>query len=189
MKMPVIKNSKLMGLAVPVLVLLAALLLYEYGFLQLSSESSALAERKQAGLKTLRKSLELVARKGEYEAKLASLKELRKADEAKIINGPTPSIAAASLQSSVKGIISARGGTIISERAEKPEDAGSFRIIGVTIDAMFPETRVLGDTLFAIETQTPYLSMRELDIRPRNYREPRELMVKMKITALMMGKK
>jgi hypothetical protein len=183
------KKSKLPGLAVPVFVILAVFLVYEYGFLQLSSESSILEEKREAGLKTLRKSMELVSRKGEFEAKLNSLREMRKAEEAKIINGPTPTIATASLQNTLKGIIASRGGTIISERAEKPEDVGKFKTIGVTINAVFPDSRVLGDTLYAIETQSPYLNVKELDIRPKNYREPKELMVNLKITGLTAGKK
>lgn len=179
------KNSKLLGIAVPVFILLAGFMIYEYGFLRLSLESAALEDRKEAGLKTLGKSLELVSRKGEFEAKLNSLREVRKAENAKIMEGPTPSIAAAALQSSLKVVITSRGGTIISERAEKPEEFGKFKKLGVTIDAILPDSRMLGDALYAIETQVPYLNVRELDVRIKNYRDPRELMVKLKVTGLM----
>lgn len=179
------KNSKLLGIAVPVLILLAGFIVYEYGFLRLRLESTALDERKEAGLKTLRKSLELVSRKDEFEAKLGLLREARKAENAKVIEGSTPSLAAAALQSSLKTVITSRGGTIISERAERPEESGKFKKIGVTIDAMLPDSRALGDVLYAIETQVPYLSVRELDVRIRNYRDPRELVVKLKIMGLM----
>jgi hypothetical protein len=105
-----------------------------------------------------------------------------------MIEGQTPSLAAAALQNTIKGMITARGGTISSERAEKPEDTGKFKMITVTIDAILPDTRALGDTLYAIETQTPYLVVRELDTRIRNFKEPRDLMVKLKVSGLTGGK-
>jgi hypothetical protein len=57
----------------------------------------------------------------------------------------------------------------------------------VTVDAVLPDTRALADTLYAIETQTPYLAVRELDARIRNFREPRDLTVKLKVSGLTGG--
>ncbi len=88
----------------------------------------------------------------------------------------------------MKEFITSRGGTISSERVEKLEEAGHFKIITVTIDAVLPDTRALGDTLFAIETQTPYLVVRELDTRIRNFREPRDLTIKLKVSGLTGGR-
>jgi len=36
----------------------------------------------------------------------------------------------------------------------------------------------------AIETQIPYLVVKEVDVRVRNYNNPRELIVKLKVAAL-----
>ena len=47
---------------------------------------------------------------------------IKTGDEVKLIQGQTPSIAAAALQTGLKNIITARGGTIASERNEQPED-------------------------------------------------------------------
>jgi len=47
-----------------------------------------------------------------------------------------------------------------------------------------PDTRVLGDIIFSIETRTPYLVVKEIDTRVRNYRDPRELIVKLDVIAL-----
>ncbi len=97
-------------------------------------------------------------------------------------------LAAATLQSTVKEVITSRGGSIASERVEKPEKSGNFQMITVTIDAILPDTRALGDTLLAIETQTPYLVVRELDTRIRNFRDPKDLTVKLKVSGLTEGR-
>ena len=71
---------------------------------------------------------------------------------------------------------------------EKPEDLGAFKVINVSIDTVLPDMKALGEILYGIETRTPYLVAKELDARVRNFREPRELMVKFKISALIAGK-
>jgi hypothetical protein len=109
---------------------------------------------------------------------------MRKADDSKMITGQTPSLAAAALQAAVKDLVTSRGGTISSERIEKPEDFGKFRIITVTLDAVMSDVRALSDALLAVETQTPYLVVREVDVRVRNYREPKELMMRLKVSGL-----
>jgi hypothetical protein len=85
-------------------------------------------------------------------------------------------------------MITARGGTISSERVEKPEDLGKFKVVTVSIDAVVPDSRVLSDALYAMETQTPYLVVRELDTRVRNYTQPRDLMVRLKVSGMTGGK-
>ena len=73
---------------------------------------------------------------------------------------------------------------INSERVEKAEEVGKFKVISVTVDAVFPDIRALSDTLVTIETQTPYLVVREVDVRVRNYTDPKDLIVKLKVAAL-----
>jgi len=96
----------------------------------------------------------------------------------------TIAIASANLQNTVKGIITGRNGVINSERVEKTEEKGKFKVISVTFDAVFPDIRALSDTLLTIETQVPYLVVREVDMRVRNYNDPRDLIVKLKVAAL-----
>jgi len=88
----------------------------------------------------------------------------------------------------VKGIVIGRGGVISSERVGKPAEFGNFRTVNVTIDAVVPDVRALGDILYSIETRTPHLVVKELDTRVRNFRDPKELMVKMDIIALTGGR-
>jgi len=138
--------------------------------------------------KILTKYKAVIAQKPAIEQRLAALREIRKTEISKTIEGQTPSIAAASLQDMVKGMITARGGSVASERAEKPEEAGKFRIITVTMEIVMPDTRALADTLYAIETQSPYLVVREMDIRIRAFKDPRDLTIKLKVSALTEGR-
>ncbi len=85
-------------------------------------------------------------------------------------------------------MITARGGSISSERVEKPEDAGTFKLITVTLGRRSSDTAALVEVLYAVETQTPYLVARELDARIRNFREPRDLTVRLKVSGLTGGR-
>jgi len=182
------RSSKVLMVAVPLMIILLGAVIYQYGYLRVQSELAAVEEAESVKIKTLEKYITLIADKPRIENKLATLRESRKAENSKLIEGQTHSVAAASLQTTVKGIITARGGSISSDRVEKPEDAGKFKIITVTVDAILPDTKALGDTLYTIETQTPFLVVRELDARIRNFKEPRDLMVKLKVSGLMGGK-
>ena len=182
------KKSKILFVAIPLMIILLGAVIYQYGYLRIQAELTTMEDITSVKSKTLEKYMTLIADKPRIEEKLNALRETRKVESSKLIEGQTPSLAAAALQNTIKGMITARGGTISSERAEKPEITGTFKMITVTIDAVLPDTRALGDTLYAIETQTPYLIVRELDSRVKNLREPRDLMVKLKVSGLTGGK-
>ena len=181
------RKSKILVISVPLMVILFGAVLYQYGYLRVRSELAAREDAADVKLKTLKKYMTLIADKPRLEKKLAAQRETRKAENSKMIEGQTPSAAAAALQGAVKEMITSRGGIISSERVEKPEEAGKFKIITVTIDAVLPDTRALNDTLYAIETQTPHLVVRDLDSRIRNFKEPRDLTVKLKVSGLTGG--
>jgi len=183
-----IRKSKLLIISIPLMIILAAGVIYEYGIMGIREEVSSINDLKMSKIKTLRKYTEAIAQKSNLEKQITALKDKRKTEDAKIIAAQTPSIAAADLQNSVKEIITGRGGTINSERVEKPEELGRFKVANVVLDVIFPDIRALSDTLFAIETQTPYLVVKELDVRVRNYTDPKDLIVKIKIAALTGGK-
>jgi hypothetical protein len=105
-----------------------------------------------------------------------------------VISAETLSIAAATLQNIVKGSITGKGGSIASERVERPEDLGKFKVVSVSVDAVLPDTRALSDVLYTLETNVPYLVVREVDTRVRNFKDPRDLMVKLRVSALASGK-
>lgn len=183
-----VKKNKILIIGLPFMAILLGLLIYQYGYLRIQSSIASIKDEQAIKTKTLEKYIALIAGKPELEKKLVSLKETRKADDSKLIIGQTPSLSAAQLQEIVKGIITGRGGTISSERVGKPEDLGKFKVITVSIDAVIPDPRALSDILYSIETRTPYLVVKELDARIRNYQAPKELIVKLDISAITAGR-
>jgi hypothetical protein len=213
------KKNRLLILSIPLLVILAGLVLYQYGYLRIQNELALILEEQASKSKTLEKYLAIIAQKPDLEKKFQTLKEKRKAETTKLIEGETFSLASASLQEMVKGIILSRGGVIASERMgkeedmvptplgppketlksqrpekspkakkEKIEEKSRFKFISVSFDFTAPDTGALRDIIFFVETRIPYLVIKELDCRVRNFKEPRELMVKLDVTALYGGK-
>jgi hypothetical protein len=182
------RNKRLLRIAVPLIVVLCCLVGYQYGYEKVRAEMAALKEMQIAKSRTLEKYMSVIAEKPFIEAELVSLKERRAAGDSKMINAQTPSLAANTLEDIVRGIITGRGGSISSERVEKPDDLGEFKIVNVSMDVILPDTRALTDVVYSIESRTPYIVIKELDGRVRNFREPRDLMVKLRISALTGGK-
>ena len=182
------KSNRTLIVGIPVLVILLGLILYQYVFLGIQTDIATIKESEAVKTKTLEKYITLISGRSELEKKLAALKEERKAEDSKLIEGQTLSLAAASLQDMVKDIVTRSAGTISSERVGKPEDLGDFRVVSVSIDAVVPDARSLRDILYAIETRTPYLTIKDLDVRVRNYRDPREQVVKLDVKALTAAK-
>jgi hypothetical protein len=211
-----LKKSKILYIATPLLVILVGLIIYQYGYLRIQENLSGITEEQSVKTKTLQKYLSIIEEGPELQKKLVALKEQRKSEGAKLIQGDTFSLAAASLQEIIKGIISSRSGVISSERVgkeeelsttpvgqpkeelkgakaalskkEKPEDKKRFRIINVSFDFVVPDTGALRDIIYFIETKTPYLVIKELDCRVRNFQQPRDLMVRLDVAALYGGK-
>lgn len=170
---------------------MAVLLLYgayQYGYVKIKADVDALKEEQSVKMKLLENTAALIAEKPNLEKRLAALKAEKQADSTKLVEGQTLSLSAAALQETIKGIVTGRGGSISSERVGKPEDYGNFKIVTVSIDAVLPDSRSLSDVLYSIETRTPYLIVKELDTRVRNFRDPRDLTVKLDISALTSGK-
>jgi hypothetical protein len=166
------------------MVILIGLALYQYIYVGIQADVASIKEEQALKTEMLEKYITLISEKTPLEETLISLKETRIAEGSKLVEGQTLSLAAATLQDTVKEIITSRGGTISSERVGKPEDHGSFKIITVSIDSVLPDSRTLSDILYSIETRTPYLAITQLDVRVRNFRNPRELMVKLSVSAL-----
>jgi alanyl-tRNA synthetase len=182
-----LKNSKLLFFLIPVMVVLLGIAFYDCVYLEIRSETQTLDELKQTKQKTLEKYISTIGQKEDLEKQISVLRESRKKRETTLLDGQTSSVAAANLQSIVKEIISSKGGNLSSEKAEKPEDLGQLKVITVGVDAILPEVRVLYETLHQLETHPVTLVVRELDIRVRNIRDPKELIVKFSISALNRG--
>ncbi len=182
------KQSRTLAISIPLMIVLLGLLFYQYVYLNIQTKVAGIKESQAIKTETLEKYISLISEKPQLEKELASLKEERKAEDLKLIEGQTLTLAGASLQDAVKDIVTRSGGTIASERVSKTEDLGRFKVISVSLDSMMPDTRSLRDTLYAIETRTPYLIVKDIDIRVRNYRDPREEVVKLDVAALAASK-
>lgn len=182
------KRNRMLIVGVPLIIILLGMVFYRYGYLKVRAEVDSIKEEQKVESKTLQKYVSMIAEKPLLEKKIAQLTETRKADMANLIEGQTPSLVAATLQDTVKNIITSKGGTISSERVGRPEDLGKFRVITTSVDATVPEARSLSEILYAVETQTPYLVIKELDTRVRDFRNPRELMIRMDVSALTAAK-
>ena len=211
-------NRKLMIVAIPLLVILAALAAYEYVYLEVVSDVTAVQDEQDMKMKTLTKYVNLIAQKADFEKQLEEQREQAKGRAVRFVTGDPISIASANMQELVKGIVTGRGGTITSERIGKPEplrkepaetapapsaaadkkpglkkkvqatEASRIQVISISIDATIPDITALGDILYSIESRTPDLVIKELDIRVRNFRDPRELLVRINVSGLYEGK-
>lgn len=181
-------RSRMLIVGIPLILVLLGLVFYRYGYLRVRTEIASIREEQALNLKTLQKYISLIAEKPLLEKKSAQLTEARKTYAARLIEGQTPSLVAATLQDTVKGIITSKGGTISSERVGKPEDLGKFKVITTSVDATVPDTKALSDILYAIETRTPDLVIKELDTRVRDFRNPRDLVIRMDVSALSVAK-
>jgi hypothetical protein len=182
------RRNKALFFAVPLMIILVFLVVYQYGYLGIRAETASVKEEQDIKLKLLQKYMVLIAEKPLIEKQISLLKAESRSNDSKLIEGQTPSLAAATLQGIITGIVVEKGGTISSQRVSNPEDLGKFKAITVSIDAVLPDTAALSEILYSIETRTPYLIVKELDTRVRNLRGPKDLMVKMDISALTGGK-
>lgn len=182
------RRISLIGTGVPLMAVLVGLILYQHVYVRVQSDLKMVREEEILKMKMLKKQAALIAEQPELERKLVRMGEQRKAADSKILTGNTPALAGASLQETVKSIITERGGSISSEGVEKPEDAGAFKIITTSFDVLVPDIRSLNDILYTLEARTPYLAVKEVDTRIRDFRNPRELMVKLTVSALMASK-
>lgn len=180
-------RSKSLSITIPLVIILGFLMLYKYGFGWIRSDLAAMRETLSVKEKTLDQYRSLIEQRSKIEQRLGALREERNANLASLIRGETPSVSAALLQDGIREILVAHGGTISSERVEKPERLDSLYIISVQFDAVLPDASALKDTLYAIETEARHLVVNELDVRVQNIRQPGSLVVKMKVSALSAG--
>ncbi|MBI5050018.1 MAG: hypothetical protein HZC11_03870 [Nitrospirae bacterium] len=179
------KGSKRLMVMMLLMIMLLSIVMYRYGYLEIQRDISSIKEAHAMKTKIIEKYITLISEIPNLEKELASLKEIRGFYNTEMmIEGETYSIASASLQDMVKGIITGMGGKVSSERMGQILDLGKFKVINVSIDGAVPDVKTLSDTLYAIETHTPSLFVREIDVNIRDYREPRELTIKLNVSAL-----
>lgn len=168
--------------------ILFALTVYEYGYRNVVDSISELREERFIKTRALDKYAALVGQKGDLEEELNSLKEELKNEEAKLLEWQGPSIAAASLQNTIKEIVKNNGGNITTERVNKGEDKGKLKTVSVGMDIVLPDASSLPSIIYSIETSLPYIKISTLDLRVNDLKSPREMTVRLDVSALMKGK-
>lgn len=214
-----------MKIAIPLAAVLLLLVIYEYGYVGISSELAEIRARQAVKMQVLRRSVALIEQKPELENQLAALREQVKSRSGNLIAGESISIANANLQGTVKGVVTERGGSISSERIAAPDDlekntdvaakdippkdpiaarqkpatapapktakqpeSRKLKVLTVSIDSALPDTIALSEMLYSLETRTPYMVVRELDVRVKNFNQPRDLMLRLDVSGLYGGK-
>lgn len=75
-----------------------------------------------------------------------------------------------------------------AKKSTREDPLSRFKVIGISMDAAIPDPGALSDVLYSIETRTPTLVVKELDARVKNFKSPRELMIKIDVAGLYGGK-
>jgi len=83
------------------------------------------------------------------------------------LHNTAPNLAGAELQDLVRSAIEKNAGRITTIQGAQPRDDGRFRQIGINVQ-LFATTPNLQKILFALETQTPYILIDNVTIRPLN---------------------
>lgn len=178
------KKNKPLTIAIPLLIILL-IIAAEYSYSKIQSKMASIKESQAGKTQLVEKYISLISEKPALAKRFASLKEERSAMNAKLIEGSTPSIAAAALQEKIKGIVTEKGGTISSERIEKSEELNAFSIVSVSINAVLPDSGALNNVLYAMETNTPRLVVKELDLTVKNPRKPTgDIMINLVVSAI-----
>lgn len=163
-------RMKTLRITLPFMLVLACFIAYQYGYVRVQTARASLKEELEMKTRTLTQHASLLSGKPQLEKQFSDLKNKRQAKNEKLIVGMTPSLSAAELQESLEEIVTSNGGRISSERVGQTEDLGTFKVVTVSIDAVLPDTGALSDVLYAIETGTPDLILKKLDVRNRTHR-------------------
>jgi|Deesub1362B_J571_1020462.scaffolds.fasta_scaffold00061_56 general secretion pathway protein M len=164
--------------------ILSLIVIYQYGYSYLRNNMEIIQEERELKLRTIQKYKNVLASSEGIEEELTELKKALQEEELRLIPGETPALASANLQERIKRLITSNGGRIRSERMGKTKEYGHYREISVSLDAEFDSIESLSNVLYSIEAGTPFMVIRELNIRVRNYRNPGSLIVRLRISGL-----
>jgi len=182
------RNKRLLYL-IPLIIILTGLLIYQYGYTRMRTELSSMKEEESIKLEKLKRYVQIISERPLLEKRLAELKKQRLDDNAKLIDAPTAAMAGASLQNMINEIFTKNGGIMGSQRIENVEERGKFRIVSVTINGSVNDTNALRDIIYSIETNIPYMFVKNLDTRVKNFKKPTgELTVNLTVSALTTAK-
>lgn len=181
------KGFKTLLITIPIAIILFGFVIYQYGYQEIQKRISSIKEEQDVKINILKKYIALMSEIPFLEKRLVSLKEILESYNEELMEGETEAIVSASLQETVRNIITNKGGKVTHERIGQGIETGRFKVISVGIEASMPDVKALSEALYVIETYTPYLLIKDIDVSIKDYGNPRELRVKLEISALTGG--
>jgi len=183
-----IKNSKILTIILPLTAILLCYAAYEYGYVALASRTLDLQETREQKEKMLFKYVAAISKRQQIASTLHFLRPVKTNDDEGIINEPLPAGAMENLRNTLKEIITQNGGQMNGDKGAQPVKSGIYLIYETEVDTMLPDTRALNEIVYAIESHTKYMVIKNMDVRITNPNSPRELAVKFKIAAIGIGR-
>ena len=83
------------------------------------------------------------------------------------LHNTAPNLASAELQDLVRAAIENNNGRITTIQTAQPRDEGRFKQVGINVQ-LFATTPNLQKILYTLETQTPYVVIDNITVRPLN---------------------
>ena len=164
------KGQKIIVIGLTILVCLA--MIYLYNSLNLSNYTfnEELNLKKQKLVKYRQKILE----KKVVEKELLSRQNIFKQAEATLLNGKTPSLAAAEIQEIVTGITKAADAEIMTIRILQPDRSGKDMYLAIPVEVTITSTiRELTQLLYKLDNSPKLLRIAKLRIKSRRGRSGR----------------
>jgi general secretion pathway protein M len=156
------RQSRALALALLALAVLAAVALLLAPFLLLHRHYDAAIDALQDRIAVYRR---VAAQTPELKNALDALRA--KNGRRFFLHNTAPNLASAELQDLVRAAIENNNGRITTIQTTAPRDDGRFKHIGINVQ-LFATTPNLQKILFALETQTPYMVVDNITVRPLN---------------------
>ena len=156
------RQSRALALALLLLALISGLALVLAPFLLLHRHYDRAIE-------TLQDRIEVYQRVAAQRPELAKALEAVRAKDGRrfFLRSTAPNLAGAELQDLVRTAIENNSGRITTIQTVQPREDGRFRQVGINVQ-LFATTPNLQKTLYTLETQTPYVVIENITVRPLN---------------------
>jgi len=156
------RQSRALALALLLLALISGLALVLAPFLLLHRHYDRAIE-------TLQDRIEVYQRVAAQRPELAKALEAVRAKDGRrfFLRNTAPNLAGAELQDLVRTAIENNSGRITTIQTVQPREDGRFRQVGINVQ-LFATTPNLQKTLYTLETQTPYVVIENITVRPLN---------------------
>ena len=156
------RQSRALALALLVLALVSGLALVLAPFLLLHRHYDRAIE-------TLQDRIEVYQRVAAQRPELAKALEAVRAKDGRrfFLRSTAPNLAGAELQDLVRAAIENNSGRITTIQTAQPREEGRFRQVGINVQ-LFATTPNLQKILYTLETQTPYVVIENITVRPLN---------------------